>query len=195
MTILVNILKLVKCRNYLLDVLFPQFVSVLSLLKVLCTVNENDLVLFLLGTVCLGFLVFNFPPASIFMGDSGSLFLGYIIGILALKTIMEGDINIWTWCIVLGYFIADTTFTTLSRIKLVNKWYGAHRSHAYQNLAHLWNSHLKVTVSIMIFHLVWLFPLALISVTNPVIGPVLFLLGIVPVIIFSFLLGPTYSNN
>ena len=129
------------------------------------------------------------------MGDSGSLFLGYIICTLALKTIMEGDMSLWTWCIVSGYFLADTTTTTLSRIIRVKRWYGVHRSHAYQNLAHLLDSHLKVTISILIFHMVWLFPLALVSVIKPEFGPVLFFLGLAPVILLTLFFGPTYSSD
>jgi len=156
---------------------------------------ENIIILFLLGTVCLGFLFFNFAPASIFMGDSGSLFLGYMISVIAFKTIIDGDISFWTWCIIMGYFITDTTLTTLYRLKTFKTWYRAHRSHAYQNLANLWGSHLKVNVSIIIFHFSWLLPLCILSVVKPEISPILLLIGIIPVIIFFIFLGPKYSDR
>ena len=57
----------------------------------------------------LAFMIFNWPPARIFMGDSGSIFLGYIIGTLFLLTIKRGDITVWTWLVIFGYFFADTT--------------------------------------------------------------------------------------
>ena len=155
--------------------------------------NENAVMLFLLGIVCFGFLLFNFPPASIFMGDAGSLFLGYIFGCLIFKTVIENDINTWTWLIILAHFLTETTLTTLMRIKLTRNWYKAHRSLAYQNLARLLKSHRKVTVGSIVFHLVWLFPLAFISARNPEMGLLLFLLAILPVAFITVRFGPLFS--
>jgi len=155
--------------------------------------NENSVMFFLLGIICLGFLLFNFPPASIFMGDSGSLFLGYIFGCLIVKTIVDNDINIWTWLIILGHFLTETTLTTLLRIKLTRNWYKAHRSLPYQNIARILGSHRKVTVGSIIFHLVWLLPLAFISAHNPEMGLMLFLLAIFPVVLVTLRFGPLFS--
>ena len=155
--------------------------------------NENSVMFFLLGIVCLAFLLFNFPPASIFMGDAGSLFLGYIFGCLIVKTIVDNDINIWTWLILLGHFLTETTLATLLRIKLTRKWYKAHRSLAYQNLARILESHRKVTAGSIIFHLVWLFPLAFISASKPEMGLILFLLAIFPVVLVTIRFGPLFS--
>lgn len=61
----------------------------------------------------LGFLVWNFPPAKIFMGDSGSMFLGFILGVLAL--ISGGKLA--TLLLVLGFPIVDGLIVTFSRLK------------------------------------------------------------------------------
>jgi UDP-GlcNAc:undecaprenyl-phosphate GlcNAc-1-phosphate transferase len=72
----------------------------------------------LLGA-CLGFLRYNYNPASIFMGDSGSLFLGFILAALGIKLRFENLPTI-TWMIpiiVMGIPIFDTTLVTISRLR------------------------------------------------------------------------------
>ena len=141
------------------------------------------------------FLFFNWPPASIFMGDSGSVFLGYIFGALILFTVKSGDISIWTWLIVFGYFFADTTVTQLMRIILVKKWYLPHRSHAYQNLARITGSHLKVTGGVVLYNVVWILPLTIWSVMKPEIALFAVVLAIAPSLVFAFKYGPLLSSS
>ena len=141
------------------------------------------------------FMVFNWPPASIFMGDSGSVFLGYIFGTLIFFTVKSGDISIWTWLIVFGYFFADTTVTQLIRIILVKKWYLPHRSHAYQNLARITGSHLKVTGGVVLYNVVWILPLTLWSAMKPETAILAVVLSITPGLIFSFKYGPMLSSS
>ncbi len=156
---------------------------------------ENILLLYLLGLLCFGFLFFNFPKATVHMGDSGSLFLGYIISALSVKTILEGDLSLFVWLIIGSYFLTDTTMTTIYRIFKVNKWYGAHRSHAYQNLAYLWKSHLKVTSGIVLFHLFWLLPLSFLSVLKPELSIAFLFLAVIPVFVLNLLYGPNFSED
>ncbi len=73
----------------------------------------------LLGA-CLGFLRYNFNPASIFMGDTGSLFLGFLLAAVGIKLRFEGRLLAVTWMIpilVLGVPIFDTTLVTISRLR------------------------------------------------------------------------------
>jgi Fuc2NAc and GlcNAc transferase len=141
------------------------------------------------------FLFFNWPPASIFMGDSGSAFLGYIFGSLILFTVMSGDISIWTWLIVFGYFFADTTVTQIMRLILVKKWYLPHRSHAYQNLARISGSHLKVTGGVVLYNVVWILPLTIWSVMKPEMALFAVVLAIAPSLVFAFKYGPLLSSS
>ena len=55
----------------------------------------------------MGFVLYNWPPASIFMGDSGSVFLGYFFGALIVISMIDGNISFWNWLIVFRYFIGD----------------------------------------------------------------------------------------
>jgi len=155
--------------------------------------NENSIMLFLLGIICCAFLIFNFPPASIFMGDAGSLFLGYFFGGIIVKTFLDSDINFWTWMILLAHFLTETTLSTLMRIKLTKAWYKAHRSLSYQNLARILNSHKKVTIGSILFYIIWLFPLSVLSSFYLNLGPLLFLLAIFPVVTVVIKYGPLFS--
>ena len=141
------------------------------------------------------FLLFNWSPASIFMGDSGSAFIGYIFGSLILFTVMSGDISIWTWLIVFAYFFADTTVTQLMRIILVKKWYLPHRSHAYQNFARISGSHLKVTGGVVMYNVVWILPLTIWSVMKPEMAIFAVVLAIAPSLVFAFKYGPLLSSS
>jgi UDP-GlcNAc:undecaprenyl-phosphate GlcNAc-1-phosphate transferase len=73
----------------------------------------------LLGA-CVGFLVYNFNPASIFMGDTGALFLGFMLAALGIKLRFPANSDSITWMVpvlVLGIPIFDTTLVTFSRIR------------------------------------------------------------------------------
>jgi UDP-GlcNAc:undecaprenyl-phosphate/decaprenyl-phosphate GlcNAc-1-phosphate transferase len=65
-----------------------------------------------LAGACLGFLVYNFHPARIFMGTSGSMFLGYALGVISII----GGAKIATAVLVLGLPILDTAFVILRRL-------------------------------------------------------------------------------
>jgi len=155
----------------------------------------SALLLLLLFSTMMGFLIFNWPPAKIFMGDSGSMFLGYFFGCIVLYTIMRNEVSIWTWVIIFGYYIADTTTTQIMRLILVKKWYAPHRSHAYQNYARLADSHLKTIGLFVVYYLVWIFPLLIWSLISPNYALFISVLAIIPAIIFSYKFGPVLSSK
>lgn len=82
----------------------------------------------------LGFLIFNFPPARLFMGDVGSATLGFIIFFLALIAQNEYQISIVYWFMLNGLFLFDATFTLLRRVINKEKWSSPHKKHAYQRI-------------------------------------------------------------
>ena len=142
---------------------------------------------------CLGFLIYNWPPASIFMGDSGSIFLGYFFGALIMISLIGGDISIWTWLIVFSYFFGDTNVTIVMRLILSKKWYKPHRSHGYQNLARIFDNHKKVTVGVLVYNLIYILPLAVLSVVMPLKAQFFSILALSPVILLTLWFGPRYS--
>ena len=80
-----------------------------------------------LAAAAAGFLAWNWPPARIFMGDVGSAFIGFSIGVLGLAASRSTEIPLWTWAILLGIFLVDATVTLLWRMGSGQRWYAAHR--------------------------------------------------------------------
>lgn len=117
-----------------------------------------------------GFLIWNFPPAKIFMGDAGSGFLGITIGALALQGAWSDGPLMWSWLILLGVFVVDATWTLVHRILRGEKGYEAHRSHAYQFASRHFSSHRTVTVAVLAINLVWLLPIAVWAAFEPKFG-------------------------
>lgn len=143
---------------------------------------EISVWLLCLASSAAGFLFWNWPPARIFMGDVGSGFLGYALGVFALLTASAGWLSIWTWIILLGAFLADASVTVLRRMLRGDRWYAAHRSHAYQHAARRWGSHRKVTIGVLVVNLVWLLPLAILSQAFPDAASWLVVVAILPLI-------------
>jgi len=108
----------------------------------------------LLCVAVLGFLLWNWPRAKIFMGDVGSTLLGYNIAIFTLYYANEASVNLWIWIILFGVFWFDATLTLLRRVKNKEKLSQAHRKHAYQRVNQSGWSHQKVVLSAMIINLI-----------------------------------------
>jgi Fuc2NAc and GlcNAc transferase len=115
----------------------------------------------LLLTAVSGFLYWNFPKAKIFMGDSGSGFLGLILGLLSIQAGQIKPELFWCWLILLGVFVVDATTTLLRRVLRGEAFHEAHRSHAYQYAARRFAAHRYVSIAVGLINLLWLLPLAL----------------------------------
>ena len=142
-----------------------------------------------LAAATAGFLIWNWPPAKLFMGDSGSGFLGFVFGVLVIYTANVGLLSPWIWAILLAVFVCDSTFTLIRRVGRREKWYAAHRSHGYQRLALHLHSHLKVTVGVSAINVVWLLPLAWLAHLFPDYELLLAAIAYVPLIILARVLG------
>jgi len=79
----------------------------------------------------IGFLFFNFPTSSIFMGDVGSTAIGFFFGILPLLP-ESGPMPVEPVALALSLFVLDATWTLLRRVVAGEKWYTPHRTHLYQ---------------------------------------------------------------
>ena len=117
------------------------------------------------GTI--GFLSLNWPPARIFMGDVGSTFLAFMIFAFVLLTVRENGLSYPGWLILAAVFVSDATVTLLRRMLVGQRWFEAHRSHAYQRLARRFGSHGPVTLTTLAINLIWLLPLAWLSQQLP----------------------------
>lgn len=81
-----------------------------------------------------GFLVSNFPPARIFLGDAGSSTLGLLAAALSLIGTQRGLFPLWVAWLAFSPFIVDATWTLLRRLHAGERVWQAHRSHHYQRL-------------------------------------------------------------
>lgn len=134
----------------------------------------------LLAAAVAGFLVWNFPPARIFMGDAGSGFLGVVLGGLALQAAWVAPQLLWAWLILLGVFVLDATFTLLRRLMRGDKVYEAHRSHAYQYASREYGAHLPVTLAVLAINVLWLLPWACVVALGYVDGLLGLLIAYLP---------------
>ncbi|ALO46279.1 MraY family glycosyltransferase [Pseudohongiella spirulinae] len=137
----------------------------------------------------LGFMVWNIPPARLFMGDVGSTYLGFILGVLGLMTHYSGVLSVWVWVLLMATFIADTTYTLLRRALAGVSVTEGHSSHTYQRLARRWGNHWKVTAAFTTVNLCWSLPFAWLALTYPEYGVVLAFSGIVPLMALAAALG------
>lgn len=101
-----------------------------------------------------GFLLWNWPPARIFMGDVGSGFLGFSFATLALATEVNQILPALIWAVLLGVFLVDATATLIRRVIQGECWYKAHRTHAYQIAVQYGYTHKQVTLCVLAINVV-----------------------------------------
>lgn len=91
-----------------------------------------------------GFLIWNWPTARIFMGDSGSYLLGFLTAIFAIVSIKYYDMPWIIWVLLTAFFWFDASITLIRRIIARQPWSQPHRLHAYQRLIQARWSHQSV---------------------------------------------------
>lgn len=89
------------------------------------------------ATAAAGFLVYNFHPAKVFMGDAGSIPLGFLAASLGLAGIAQGLWPAWFPPVVFAPFVVDATVTLIRRLMRGEKIWQAHRTHYYQRLVQM----------------------------------------------------------
>ena len=109
---------------------------------------DEALVALTIAAGCLGFLWFNFPPARVFMGDVGSLTLGFVFSVLAIRlsASSEQPVPLVFFLILYSSFLFDTSYTILRRALRGEKFWLAHRAHLYERLTLVGWRHLHVTL-------------------------------------------------
>jgi len=140
-----------------------------------------DNTLFMLMNVLLvsavaGFLWFNFPPAKIFMGDTGASSLGFLAAGFSLWGQQAGIFPLWVAILIFSPFIVDATLTLCKRLWRREKVWQAHKTHYYQRLVQLGWGHKRTVL--------WAYGLmlgcslsALLAMSLPILGQWLLLAG------------------
>lgn len=93
-----------------------------------------------------GFLIFNFPPARVFMGDTGSSTLGLLAGGLIIWGGNNEIFPVWIGILIFSPFIVDATVTVVRRLVQGDKIWLAHRSHYYQRLVQMGWGHKRTVI-------------------------------------------------
>ena len=133
-----------------------------------------------------GFLIWNWPPAKIFMGDAGSGFLGLMVALFSLWCGQSTPHLFWAWFILIGCFMVDATTTLIRRVIRGERFSEAHRCHAYQYASRVHGSHKKVTLACGAINLVWLFPVAALVALRMVDGVVGVIVAYAPLVWLAF---------
>lgn len=120
-----------------------------------------------LAAASAGFLVFNWSPASIFMGDVGSGFLGGTLAAFSLTASSAGTVPMFSFLILMAVFIGDASWTLFRRLVTGQRIFEAHRTHAYQKAVIGGRSHKTVVAWVLLFNVFWLFPLAFLAAWVP----------------------------
>lgn len=108
--------------------------------------DDVQLLAVLLAFAGLGFLPFNFPRASIFLGDVGSGAIGFFLaGLLLVAFSVRGAQILVPGAVLLSAFLVDTSMTLGKRVIQRRPWWRAHREHTYQWLVRAGFSHARVT--------------------------------------------------
>lgn len=100
-----------------------------------------------IAAASMGFLNFNFPPARVFLGDAGSIPLGYLAAALGVSGWIAGMWPIAFPLMVFSSFIVDASATLLARLARGEKVWQAHRAHYYQRLIRLGWSHRRLALA------------------------------------------------
>ena len=95
----------------------------------------------------LAFLGFNFDPARVFLGDAGSVPIGFIAGGLSFIGVASGRWPLWFPLLVFAPFVIDATATLLRRMLRKERFWAAHREHYYQRLIRLGWTHRRLATA------------------------------------------------
>lgn len=114
---------------------------------VLALASEEPLLACAVVGAALGFLRYNFDPARVFLGDAGSVPLGFLAGALCFVGVARGHWPLWFPLLVFAPFVIDATVTLLKRLARREKVWSAHRQHYYQRLVRMGWSHRRLALA------------------------------------------------
>lgn len=142
----------------------------------------------------LGFLMFNFNPASIFMGDAGSNFLGYLLAVVALQTSRKEAtaVSLLVPLCVLGLPILDVTLTMVRRALLQQGLFTSERGHLHHRLLQLGLSHRRAVL--VLYAVSAVLCLGAVSVAVPVLHLHLAIAALITVVVFSLMFATGYIH-
>tara|TARA_B100000795_G_scaffold221004_1_gene175597 strand:+ start:265 stop:1290 length:1026 start_codon:yes stop_codon:yes gene_type:complete len=115
------------------------------------------------GAANIGFLIRNWHPAKIFMGDTGSISTGCIFAFFIFYSGSESVISIYTWLILLSVFVSDATYTLFVRIVTKKNITKPHLTHAFHIITSSKKSQLFTVKALIFVNILWALPMAMLS--------------------------------
>jgi UDP-N-acetylmuramyl pentapeptide phosphotransferase/UDP-N-acetylglucosamine-1-phosphate transferase len=154
--VIVGIIWFINLYNFLDGIDGYASVEAISVAIALFLFAGESINLVLIASV-LGFLIWNWPKARIFMGDIGSTQLGFILIILGIYYHNVQTLSFIWWIVITAPFWFDATLTLIRRWRKGENLSQAHRKHIYQRLVQSGYSHLKVTVLLILVNFILIF--------------------------------------
>jgi Fuc2NAc and GlcNAc transferase len=139
--------------------------------------------------ITMPFLIFNWHPAKIFMGDTGSTFLGFLFFCLGIRGLQFGNYIIYAFTIIMSFFWIDATITISRRFLRHKQILKAHKEHAFHKAAAIFG-HWKVSCFIICTTLIWLNPMARLAVMKPKYAVFITILAVLPVMVIILAFKP-----
>lgn len=121
----------------------------------------------LIAASCAGFLPFNMPNPRIFMGDAGSVPLGFAISALLVMGLTVGALSFPAALLVLAVFLVDGSLTLLKRVIRGEQWYTAHKQHVYQRLIRQGWPHSRVLLLYQAVNIILVVPVVILVTMYP----------------------------
>lgn len=154
------------------------------------------LTVFILVAAILGFLPYNYHPAVIYLGDTGALFIGFMIGVLSLQGLKNATaVAVITPVIILGVPITDTVVAMIRRTLSGQKIYEADKMHLHHRLLSLGLSHRGTVLVIYAISFVFSLISLLLNVSSRLGGVLLLIALVLGVLILSELVGIFGENR
>lgn len=159
--------------------------SLLALICFLHGIEQLAVIYLLLAYTVGGFLALNWQPARIFMGDTGSYFLGFIFASMALICKVLAHISFYIHIIIFGMFIVDATYTLGMRALRRQQVFQAHRQFAFHKLIAKGYSHAQIAVFYALVMIFWLFPMAQLASMYDAYGIVFVAISYFPLLVYE----------
>ena len=141
------------------------------------------------GAANIGFLIRNWHPAKIFMGDTGSVSSGCIFAFFIFYSGAESAISVYTWLILLSVFISDSTYTLFVRIVTKKNITKPHLTHAFHIITKVKESQF-ITVKVLILtNILWVFPMAILSMIYINYHIIIAFLVYIPILLYLVKIG------
>ena len=164
-----------------------------------CFLNNDipiALILWMLAAANISFLYFNWSPAKVFMGDSGSLMIGSIYAIMIVNSLSIEINAIWTWLILLSIFYVETTITLIVRlIRRENVFKSHHSLHAYQQIIIRTGKHNRPAIFSIMISMIWTVPMSILSYNFHNYGFYITLITCIPLSVLFYHYGPKLAKE